>query len=425
MPYPQPREDTRLLRIFVSTTPNEEIEMTSTHTEVYYDPFNFEIDSDPYPVWKRLREERPLYYNEDYDFYALSRYEDVERGLIDWETYSSARGTLLELIKADIEIPPGSIIFEDPPGHNMHRSLLSRVFTPRKMNAIEPKVREFCARSLDPLVGSGGFDFIADLGAQMPMRTIGMLLGIPEQDQEAIRDRIDEGLRLEEGTMPDVAHFGADAQASSFEEYIDWRAENPSDDLMTELLQAEFADETGTTRRLTRAEVLNVVNLIAAAGNETTTRLIGWTGKVLAEHPDELRKLSEDRSLVPNAIEELLRFESPSPVQARYVTKDVEHHGHVVPEGSAILLLNGSGNRDDRKFAEGDRFDVTRKIDHHLAFGYGLHFCLGAALARLEGRVALDEVLQRFPVWEVDWENAKQARTSTVRGWERLPVIIP
>ena len=399
--------------------------MTATDADVYYDPYDFDIDSDPYPVWRRLREERPLYYNQRYDFYALSRYADVERGLIDWETYSSSRGTLLELIKSDMEIPPGSMIFEDPPGHNMHRSLLSRVFTPRKMNAIEPKVREFCARSLDPLVGSGGFDFIADLGAQMPMRTSGMLLGIPEQDQEAIRDRIDEGLRLEEGTMPDVAHFGADAQASSFEEYIDWRAENPSDDLMTELLQAEFADETGTTRRLTRAEVLNVVNLIAAAGNETTTRLIGWTGKVLAEHPDELRKLSEDRSLVPNAIEELLRFESPSPVQARYVTKDVEHHGHVVPEGSAILLLNGSGNRDDRKFAEGDRFDVTRKIDHHLAFGYGLHFCLGAALARLEGRVALDEVLQRFPVWEVDWENAKQARTSTVRGWERLPVIIP
>jgi cytochrome P450 len=397
--------------------------MTSTHADVYYDPFNFEIDSDPYPVWRRLREERPLYYNEEYDFYALSRYAEVERGLIDWETYSSAKGTLLELIKSDFEIPPGSIIFEDPPGHNMHRSLLSRVFTPRKMNAIEPKVREFCARSLDPLVGSGGFDFIADLGAQMPMRTIGMLLGIPEQDQEAIRDRIDEGLRLDEGTMPDVAHFGADEQGSSFEEYIDWRAKNPSDDLMTELLQAEFEDETGTMRRLSRAEVLNFVGLIAAAGNETTTRLIGWTGKVLAEHPDERRKLTEDRGLVPNAIEELLRFESPSPVQARFVTQDVEHHGHVVPAGSAILLLNGSGNRDDRKFAEGDRFDVTRKIDHHLAFGYGLHFCLGAALARLEGRVALDEVLQRFPSWEVDWDNAKQARTSTVRGWERLPVI--
>jgi len=322
-----------------------------------------------------------------------------------------------------MEIPSGSIIFEDPPGHNMHRGLLSRVFTPRKMNAIEPKIREFCARTLDPKMGSDGFDFIADLGAQMPMRVIGMLLGIPEQDQQALKDVIDDGLRLQEGTMPNAADYGAGLQSANFEEYIDWRSDHPSDDLMTELLQAEFEDETGTTRRLSRTEVCNLVNLLAAAGNETTTRLIGWTGKVLADHPDERRKLVEDRSLVPNAIEELLRFEPPSPTQARYVMNDVELHGQVVPEGSVILLLNGSGNRDDRKFPDGDRFDVTRKIDHHLAFGYGLHFCLGAALARLEGRVALDEVLQRFPTWEVDWQNAKQARTSTVRGWEQLPVV--
>jgi cytochrome P450 len=397
--------------------------LTTTDSDIYYDPYDFEIDTDPYPVWRRLREERPLYYNERYDFYALSRFDDVERGLIEWKTYSSAKGTLLEIIKSGMEIPPGSIIFEDPPGHNLHRSLLSRVFTPRKMNAIEPKIREFCARTLDPMVGTGGFDFIADLGAQMPMRTIGMLLGIPEQDQEALRDVIDDSLRLEEGTMPDTVGYGAELQASSFDGYIDWRALHPSDDLMTELLQAEFEDETGTTRRLTRTEVVNVVNLLAAAGNETTTRLIGWTGKVLADHPDERRKLVEDRSLVPGAIEELLRFEPPSPTQARYVTQDVEHHGQTLPEGSVVLLLNGSGNRDERKFPEGDRFDVTRNIDHHLAFGYGLHFCLGAALARLEGRVALDEVLQRFPSWEVDWENAKQARTSTVRGWECLPVV--
>jgi cytochrome P450 len=398
--------------------------MTATDADLYYDPYDFEIDTDPYPIWRRLREERPLYYNERYDFYALSRFDDVERGLIEWKTYSSAKGTLLELIKSDMEMPPGSIIFEDPPNHNLHRGLLSRVFTPRKMNAIEPKVREFCARSLDPLRDSGGFDFIADLGAQMPMRTIGMLLGIPEQDQEALRDSIDAGLRLEEGTMPDTSYFNADEQASNFDEYIDWRSEHPSDDLMTELLQAEFEDETGTTRRLTRSEVVNVVNLIAAAGNETTTRLIGWTGKVLADHPDQRRRIVEDRSLVPNAIEELLRFEPPSPTQARYVTEDVTHHGEVLPEGGVVLLLNGSGNRDDRRFPEGDRFDVTRQIDHHLAFGYGLHFCLGAALARLEGRVALDEVLQRFPSWEVDWANAKQARTSTVRGWECLPVVV-
>ena len=396
---------------------------TESQPELYYDPYDFEIDADPYPIWRRLRDEQPLYYNEKYDFYAVSRFDDVEKGLVDWKTYSSAKGSLLELIKADIEMPPGTFIFEDPPGHDLHRGLLSRVFTPRKMNAIEPKVREFCARSLDPLVGSGGFDFIADLGAQMPMRTIGMLLGIPEADQEAIRDQIDDGLRLDEGGMPDIENFDTTTQASVFADYIEWRAENPSDDLMTELLQAEFTDERGTERKLTREEILNYVNLIAAAGNETTTRLIGWTGKVLAEHPDQRQLLVDQPDLIPNAIEELLRYEAPSPVQARLVTQDVEHQGQVVPKGSAILLLNGSGNRDDRHFPDGDSFDVTRKIDHHLSFGYGIHFCLGAALARLEGRVALDEVLKRFPTWDVDWDNAKQARTSTVRGWESLPVF--
>jgi cytochrome P450 len=294
------------------------------------------------------------------------------------------------------------------------------------MNALEAKVREFCARSLDPLVGSGGFDFIADLGAQMPMRTIGMLLGIPERDQEALRERIDEGLRLADGTMPDAAaHYekAVHEQASSFEEYIDWRADHPSDDVMTELLQAEFEDGAGTRRRLTREEVLGYSNLLAAAGNETTTRLIGWTGKVLADHPDQREQLVEQRDLVRNAIEELLRFESPSPVQSRYVTNDVEWYGETVPAGSVMVLLNGSGNRDERNFPDGDRFDIHRKIDRHLAFGYGLHFCLGAALARLEGRIALDEVLNRFPTWEVDWDKAVQARTSTVRGWECLPVF--
>jgi len=397
--------------------------MTLTGPELYYDPYDFDIDSDPYPIWRALREERPLYYNERYDFFALSRFDDVEKGLTDTRTYSSAKGTLLEIIRSGMEMPPGSIIFEDPPSHDRHRGILSRVFTPKKMGAIEPKVREFCARSLDPLVGADGFDFIHDLGAQMPMRTIGMLLGIPEQDQEAIRDRIDHGLRLEAGTMPDAPSGMQDGdQSSAFAEYIEWRADHPSDDLMTELLQAEFEDETGAVRRLTQTEILNFVNLLAAAGNETTTRLIGWTGKVLADHPDQRRELVERRDLVPQAIEEILRFESPSPVQARYVTTDVSLYGQVVPAGSAILMLNGSGNRDSRKFPDGDSFDIHRRIDHHLAFGYGLHFCLGAALARLEGRVALDEVLTRFPEWEVDVEHAVQARTSTVRGWESLPV---
>jgi cytochrome P450 len=395
---------------------------TTSDSGIYYDPFDVEIDKDPHPLWKRMRDEAPLYHNEKYGFFALSRFADVEKGLLDWDTYRSGRGSTLEIILADIQIPPGMILMEDPPMHDVHRALLSRVFTPKKMNAIEPKVREFCARTLDPLVGSDRFDFITDLGAVMPMRTIGYLLGIPEQDQEAIRDRLDEGLRIKDGE--DVTYADTFAGGSEmFAEYIEWRSKNPSDDLMTELLLAEFEDPTGTVRRLTRDEVLMYVNLLAGAGNETTTRLIGWTGKLLAEHPDQRRELVDDRSSIPKAIEEILRYEAPSPVQARTLAHDVEWYGETLPAGTIVLLLNGSANRDDRHFPDGDRFDIHRRIGHHLSFGYGIHFCLGAALARLEGRVALDEVLQRWPEWEVDWDNAEQAHTPTVRGWERLPVF--
>jgi cytochrome P450 len=363
-----------------------------------------------------------LQQNDKHEFYALSRFDDVEKALTNWDVYRSGHASTLEILMANIEMPSGMILMEDPPRHDVHRSLMSRVFTPKKMEALEHKVRAFCAGALDPLVGSGGFDFIRDLGAVMPMRTIGMLLGIPEDDQEAIRDQLDEGLRIEEGKdVTAVTDFGG----GQFADYVDWRAEHPSDDLMTELLNAEFDDETGTRRHLTRDEVLTYVVLIAGAGNETTTRLIGWAGKLLGEHPDQRREIVADRSLVPGAIEEILRYEAPSPVQARLVARDVEHHGQTVPEGSRMVILNGSGNRDDRHFADGDRFDIHRRIDHHLSFGYGLHFCLGAALARLEGRVALDEVLNRFPDRDVDWDHAKQAHTPTVRGWDALPVVIP
>jgi cytochrome P450 len=397
---------------------------TINTSDVYYDPYDIDINANPYPVYRRLREEAPLYYNEQHDFYALSRFEDVERGLADRTTYISGRGGILELIKANIEMPPGVLIFEDPPVHTMHRSLLSRVFTPRKMNLLEPKIRELCARCLDPLIGAGRFDFVADLGAQMPMRVIGMLLGIPEADQEAVRDGVDADLRTRPGEpmRPSEASF---VSGEAFADYIDWRVEHPSDDLMTELLNAEFEDETGVTRRLSREEVLTYVHVVAGAGNETTTRLIGWTGKVLAEHPEQRRQLVDDASLIPGAIEEILRFEPPAPHVGRYVASDVDHYGRTVPEGSAMLFLVGAANRDDRRHPDGDRFDIRRQVGQHLAFGYGIHFCLGAALARLEGRIALAEVLARFPDWEVDWDGAKLASTSTVRGWEKLPVLTP
>src|ERR1700722_19242369 len=256
-------------------------DMVSTAPAPYYDPYDFEIDADPYPVWKRLRDEAPLYYNEKYDFYAISRYDDVERASVEWQTYSSAKGSELEIIKAEMEMPPGLFIFEDPPDHDLHRGIMSRVFTPRRMAAIEPQVRDYAARTLDPLVGKDGFDFILDLGTEIPMRTIGMLLGIPEEDQQAIRNNIDEGLRLEEGVMPEVDLSQGGATDSDYGAYIDWRVEHPSDDLMTELLNAEFTDVDGKVRTLTRDEILGYMGLLSGAGNEYRTRLTKSCGETV------------------------------------------------------------------------------------------------------------------------------------------------
>jgi cytochrome P450 len=392
-------------------------------TGVYYDPFDAAINADPYPTFRRLRDEAPIYYNDRFDVWALSRHADVEEALVNWQTFSSARGDILEVIQADVDLPSGVVMFEDPPPHTMHRGLMSRVFTPNRMNALEQQVRQFCVRCLDPLVGADGFDFVADLGAELPMRVIGMLLGIPDADQPAIRDRSDAVLRTEAGQPMKVGNDPI-VGGHAFAEYVDWRADHPSDDLMTVLLNAEFDDETGTTRRLTRAEVLTYIDVLAGAGNETTGRLIGWLGKVLGDHPDQRRRLVADRSLIPNAIEETLRFEPTGLHLARFVARDVEYHGTTVPAGSAILLLVGSANRDERRHEDPDRFDIQRDPGQHLTFGYGLHFCLGAALARLEGRVALDEVLNRFPDWEVDHSQARMSSTSTVRGWETMPVGI-
>jgi cytochrome P450 len=399
--------------------------MAGGSSEIYYDPYDFQIDDDPYPIWKRMRDEMPLYRNERFDFFAVSRFADVEACSRDWRTFISGKGTLLELIRAGLTAPRGMFIFEDPPIHDLHRGLMSRVFTPRRVAALEGRIREFCARALDPRVGSGGFDYVRDLGADMPMRVISEMLGIPEADQEAVRDRIDAGLRID-GDRPshDIDATTPLSDPARFIDYITFRRQHPSDDLMTDLITMTFVDEHGVERHLDDEEIVNYSMLLAGAGNETTTRLIGWTGYLLGKHPDERERLLNDRSLVPNAIEEILRYEAPSPVQARFVTREVELYGTTVPEGSVMLLLTASANRDERRFEDPDRFDIRRTIDHHVSFGYGLHFCLGAALARLEGRVALEEVLARFPRWEVDEQNAERVRTSTVRGWHRLPVRV-
>ena len=390
---------------------------------VHWDPYNPKYFADPYPVFRRLREEAPVYYNAEYDFYAVSRYEDVERGLGDRDTFISGRGGILEFIKANVPMPKGVFINEDPPLHGIHRGVLTRVFTPKKMAALEPQIRAFCAKALDPLVEGGEFNFIEDRGKEMPMRVIGMLLGVPEEDLKAVQEEADAKLRTEPGKPMDLTDHNF--MGSGFAEYIDWRSRHPSDDLMTELMSAEIVDETGETRKLTREEIIIFCSILAGAGNETTNRLIGWTGKLLAEHPDQRRRIYENRALIPQAIEEILRFEPPGPSVARYVAKDAEFQGVRIPAGSAVCFLVAAANRDARKFANAEEFDIFRERLPHLTFGYGFHNCLGNALARAEGRAALDEILTRFPEWEVDMEHAELSSTSTVRGWETLPAYTP
>lgn len=397
----------------------------TSDTDVYYDPYDVNITANPYPTFARLRDEAPLYYNERYNFWAISRHADVEKALSDWETFSNSRSDILELIQSRFPMPPGVMMFEDPPTHTMLRGVMSRVFTPRRMAAIEDQIRAYCVRCLDPLVGSDGFDIIAELASMMPMRVIGMLLGIPEADQIGVRDANDANLRTRPGTPMKVADPDSIADGRIYADYVDWRAENPSDDLMTALLNVEFEDASGVTRKLTRKEVLHYTQVVAGAGNETTGRLIGWLAKVLAEHPDQRREVEQDRSLLTRAVDETLRFEPTGPHVARYTLRDFEAYGTTVPAGSAVLLLFGSANRDPLRYKDPDTFSLHRDNISHLTFGKGVHYCLGANLARLEGRVALDELLNRWPEWDVDYDSLKLAPTSTVRGWERLRIVFP
>ncbi len=392
-------------------------------TAVYFDPYDVDINADPYPIYARLRDEAPVYHNDRYDFWALSRHEDVQQALVNWQTFSNTRSDILDIIRSGIELPPGVILFEDPPTHTMHRGLMSRVFTPRRMAMLEDQVRDFCVKALDPLVGADRFDIVQELAVVMPMRVIGMLLGIPEQDQVAVRNRTDETLRTIPGQPMQVRQERI-ASGDLFEDYVAWRAEHPSDDLMTQLLNAEFTDEHGVVRTLTRPEVLTYTSVIAGAGNETTGRLIGWLAKVLAEHPDQRRAVVEDRSLIPQVIDETLRFEPTGHATARYVMQDFEAHGVTIPAGSSVLLIVAAANRDSRRYDQAETYDIRRPDIAHLTFGYGLHYCLGANLARLEGRVALDEILNRWPHWDIDYDGIQLAPTSTVRGWERMPIVV-
>jgi cytochrome P450 len=297
------------------------------------------------------------------------------------------------------------------------------MFTPRRVAELEPKIRELCAELLDPQIGGDGFDYVRDYGSIVPMKVISMLLGIPEEEQVRVRDAIAHN--RESTDSAGMQMDGHSLDGAMFAEFIDWRVENPSDDIMSHLLHAEFEDENGVTRKLSRDELLCYVNIVAAAGNETTRILIGYTGKLLADHPDERRKLVEDPSLSLKAVEEVLRYEPNTLTNCRWSVSDFEFHGQVVPANSIMVTLTASAGRDERVYENPDRFDVTREPGMHMYFGFGAHYCLGQALARLEGRIALEEVVKRFPEWDVDLDNATFMYHTDNRGYSSLPIVLP
>ena len=394
-------------------------------TDVYYDPYDYDIDANPHSVWKRMRDDAPVYRNEKFDFYALSRFHDVMTASLDAKTFSSAYGTVLELMTDEPGDSP-MMIFLDAPKHTQLRKLVSRAFSPRRISQLETNIRKVAAGYLDPLVGRSEFDYLQDFGAKLPVMVISALLGVPEEDREQIRVWTDSLLHRDEGeTNADRAHADVSANLwGYFGRYVESRRSNPQDDMISDLMSAEIDLPDGSKRRLENAELLAFIGLLSGAGNETVARFLGWTCTLLDRHPDQRAALVAEPSLIPNAVEEILRYEAPSPVQGRRTTCEIELHGSVIPKGGKVLLLTGSAGRDEREYPEADRFDVTRDIDRHVALGYGTHFCLGASLARMEARIAIEETLIRFPEWEVRWDETERVHTSTVRGYHRVPVRV-
>jgi cytochrome P450 len=392
-------------------------------TDLYWDPFTPELRDDPYPLWKRLRDEAPVWHNDRYDFWVLTRFDDIEHAHKDFETFISSHGTTVETMTEEPN-DTGMIIWTDPPKHTTLRKLVSRAFTARRVSALEDRVREVCADLLDPQVGEAGFDYVQDFSAILPPTMISLLLGVPEKDRDYLRGVVDDIFHIEEGAVGMVNEVSAKALVDMnryLAEQFEDRKQHPRDDMFTDLLHAEIVDDDGTPRRLTDSELTEFVTVLFAAGTETVARHLGWAVDLLDQHPEQRAELAADFSLIPNAVEEILRFEPPSPVQARYVAKDVTFHDVTIPRRSRVVLVTGSAGRDERTYPNPDVFDIHRKIDLHVTLGYGIHFCLGAALARMEGRIGLEETLERWPEWTVDRDNAVPLYTSTVRGYLNLP----
>jgi len=399
--------------------------VTSQPADLTWDPYDYGLHADPHPTWRRMREEAPLYRNEEFDFWAVTRFDDIQQVLVDWRTYSSEQGNILEVIRTPMIDVADSLINEDPPLHDVHRHLLSRVFTPKAVSKIEDRIRDYARGRLDSLRGADGFDFVEEYGARIPALVIAAMLGTPDDDVDEIRRLTSAQMDVDEGDPLDRSHFDEITRqiGEYFMGHVVARRKDPTDDIMSALVTMEFTDEKGETRKLTDLEACQYIALLAAAGNDTTALFSGWAAATLARFPDQRAKLVDRPELIPNAVEEILRYEPPSMCLARVVTKDVVWYDQVVPEGSVIVPIGASAGRDQRHFDDPDTLDVERKIDRIMSFGFGVHVCLGAPLARLEARIMLEEFLPRFPQWDADWDDVDIIHTgSALRGYSKLPI---
>jgi cytochrome P450 len=395
-------------------------------TAVEFDPFSETYFDDPSEVYRRLRDEAPVYFNETYGFYSLSRFDDVVTAHRDWKGFSSSHGVSLEMLKDDPENIRRfkSIILMDPPEHDRFRALVSRVFTPRAVTALEPMVREVISEYLDAVADRESFDLVADVSGPFPVDIISRMLGVPAGERQQIREWLDLGLHREPGRM-ETTEAGQQAMFEMgvyFYELTRVKRANPVDDMLSRLTQVTVQRDDGSETGLADDEIAGFATLLGGAGAETVTKLVGNAGVLFAENPDQWDRVRAEPSLVPAAVEEILRILPPSQYQGRFSMEDRTFEGGTIPAGFPVLLLTGAATRDPRAFERPDDFDIDRPPAVSVGFGHGLHSCLGAALARMESRVAIEELTRRYRRLEIDHTGLRRVHMSNVAGYANVPV---
>lgn len=398
----------------------------TTIAPVEFDPFSEDFFNDPTEMYRRLRDEAPVYFSERYGFYALSRFADVLAAHRDWEGFSSAHGIELFTLSMDPEVVASyrSLIMMDPPEHDRFRALVSRVFTPRAVTALEPMIREVIRGFLDPLDGAGDFDVVADFAAPFPVEVIARMLGVPDGDRQAIRHRLDLGLQREPGQLgPSPENEQAVLENGMYYHQLTLeKREHPGDDMLSRLTQVTVDRGDGTETGLDDAEITGFVSLLGGAGAETVTKLVGNAVVLFWQHPDQWQKILDDPAKIPRAVEEILRYLPPSQYQGRFCVQERAMDGGTVPAGFPVLLITGAATRDPRAFERADEFDIERQPGITIALGHGVHSCLGAALARMESRIALEELASRWRSFEVDEAGLRRVHMSSVAGYSNVPV---